>query len=185
MRLNRKCVAFILLLVFSCPARTAAAPSVQASGASSAASQAGDEVKMLGPSDLFNDFPTLEWGMSIEEAKAAVEKAGAHPLVSRSDEGQLTWDGKFGGMDGRATVILKKGRGIYEIAVIVHAFDKRQEVFEQFLRKLVDRHGEAKETSDTSVDTSKVWRLKNGFAIELRLIKDDDSPVIDVHWVKG
>lgn len=184
MRLNRKVITLILLLVCSCPARPAAAPGVRASGASGASGQAGDEVKMLGPSDLFSDFPALEWGMSIEEARAAVEKAGAHPLVSRSDEGQLTWDGKFGGMDGRATVIFKKGTGIYEIAVIAYAYDKRQEVFERFLRKLVDRHGEAKETSDTSTDTSKVWRLKNGFAIELRLIKDDDSPVIDVHWVK-
>lgn len=172
-------------MLCACPSRTAAAPGVQASGASSPAKQAGAEAKMIEPSDIFPNFPALEWGMSVQEVSDAVKKTGANPLVSRSDKNQLTWDGKFGDMDGRATVLFKDGSGIYEIAVIVHAFDKRREVFEQWSRKISDRHGDSKEVSDTSIDTSKVWRLKDGFAIELRLIKDDDSPVIDVHWVKG
>ena len=185
MLLNRKVVTLFLLLAFACPARPAVVPGVQESGASSPSKQAGDEAKMLGPSDIFADFPALEWGMKIREVADAVKKAGANPLVSKSDKSQLTWDGKFGGMDGRATIIFDNGSGVRQIALIVYALDRQREVFEQFSRKIGDRHGDSKEVSDTSVDTSKVWRLKDGFVIELRLIKDDDSPVIDVHWVKG
>ena len=185
MRVNRKVVGLILLLACARPVRPAVAPNVQASGAGSGAKQTGVEAKMIEPSDIFPNFPALEWGMNIQEAVDAVKRTGANPLVSKSDKNQMTWDGKFGGMDGRATVLFEEGSGVRQVGVIVQAFDKRQEVFEQLSRKISDRHGEAKETSDTSVDTSKVWRLKDGFVIELRLIKDDDSPVIDVHWVKG
>jgi hypothetical protein len=173
-RLNRKVVGLILLLACVSPARPAVVTGVQANV----------EAKMIGPSDIFKDFPALRWGMSIKEVGDAVKKAGANPLVSRSDKNQLTWDGKFGGMDGRATVICEKGSGVRQMGVIVHAFEKQRELFEQLSRKISERHGDAKEVSDTSVDTSKVWRLKDGFVIELRLIKDDDSPVIDIHWVK-
>lgn len=175
MRLERGLVVFLALLAFACAPRTAAAR----------AGQAGGEVEMLQPSDLFPHFPELRWKMSLQAAKDAVEKTGAHPFASGGAEHRLTWDGKFGEMDGRATILFKEGSGLYEIAVIVYALDKRQEVFEQMSRRISDRHGEAKEVSDTSVDTSKLWRLKDGTAIELRLIKDEDSPVIDVHWVRG
>jgi hypothetical protein len=173
----------ILIMLLAC----GCAPAVlvgQASGPSSVTKLAAEEVEMLQPSDLFPDFPGLRWEMSLQEAKETVEKAGAHPIVSGGAERRLTWDGKFGGMDGRATILFKKDSGIYEIAVLVYALDKRQEVFAQMSRKIGNRHGETKEVSDTSIDTSKVWRLKNGFTIELRLIKDDDSPVVDVHWVR-
>ena len=57
-------------------------------------------------------------------------------------------------------------------------------VFETWLQKLTERHGAAKETSDNSIYISHVWRLKNGFVIELRSLKDTESPVVDIHWVK-
>lgn len=184
MRFKRNFVIVIMLSVCSCVTWPTSTLSDQASDVSSTVRTEGDEVEMLQPSDLFPDFPQLRWGMNLQEAKEAIEKAGAHPLVSKSDKNQLTWDGKFGGMDGRATLLFKKEYGIYEIAVLVYALDKRQEVFAQMSRKIGEKHGDAKEASDTSIDTSQLWRLKNGFVIELRLIKDVDSPVVDVHWVK-
>lgn len=102
----------------------------------------------------------------------------------RDAQTELAWDGTFNGLNGRGTVLFKEGAGVYEIAVVVHAMEKRKEVFAQWTRKIIAKHGAAKEEEDNSIHTSKLWRLKNGFVIELRLIKDVDSPVVDIHWVK-
>jgi len=61
---------------------------------------------------------------------------------------------------------------------------KHREVFESWLKKLVEKQGAATEEQDNSVALSKVWRLKNGFVVELRSVKDEQSPIVDVHWVK-
>ena len=66
----------------------------------------------------------------------------------------------------------------------VYAYEKQKEVFEAWLKRLVEKHGAAKETSDNSISLSHVWRLKNGFVIELRSLKDSNSPIVDIHWVK-
>lgn len=139
--------------------------------------------QMLQPSDLFSDFPDIKWTMSLPEVKKAIEKKGGHPGLDRS-ETELAWDGKFDGMNGRATILFKPDTGLYEIAVIVYAMEKKA-VFEHWQEKLAEKHGPATEQSDTSVDTSNVWKLKNGLIIELRQLKDIDSPVVDIHWVKN
>lgn len=143
------------------------------------------KVKMLEPSDLFPAFPAVAWGMSFEDARRAIEKAGARPVrAHRSDASELVWTGKFDGMDGRARVHFREGGGLDDVVVGVYAFERRGEVFESWLRRLTERHGKPAEESDNEISTSKVWRLKNGFVIELRSLKDPNSPVVDVHWVK-
>ena len=171
-----------LLLCLSIAAGTTATPGGQSSNAGTKA-EAG-EVKMLQPSDFFRDFPAVGWGMSFDDARRAIEKAGARPARARkTDASELVWTGKFEGMDGRARVHFEGG-GLDDVAVGVYAFERRGEVFESWLRKLTERHGKASEESDNEVGTSKVWRLKNGFVIELRSLKDPNSPVVDIHWVK-
>lgn len=140
--------------------------------------------RMPGPLDIFQDFPDLRWEMSFQETRKAIEKSGARPFGLSNVKTELAWDGKFNGMMGRATVIFKEGGGIYEIAVVVHAFDKREDVFKTWLKKLAEKYGAAKQEEDNSIATSRLWRLKNGLAVELRVLKDQDSPVVDVHWVK-
>ncbi len=179
MRLRRMLALSMMLLVCSCTAALVG----QTPGGGGAGKQAGGEAEVIRPGELFAGFPGLRLGMSLQEARAEAEKAGVRPVVS-GDGARMTWDGKFGGMDGRATALFKKGDGLWEMAVLVYAFEKRQEVFAQLSGRIADRHGDAKEVSETSVDTSKVWRPKGGVVVELRLVKDDDSPVIDVHWVK-
>jgi hypothetical protein len=175
-------LVFLTCLLSDAGAATAPASRAPGVSVSNGSSDGGDQ--MIQPSDVFKDFPELRWGMSFEDAGKAIEKTGAHPVGRRGAKTELAWDGTFDGMSGRATVLFKEGSGAYEIAVIVHAFDKRKEVFERWVKLIVERHGAAKEAQDNSIDASRVWRLKDGVALELRLIKDDDSPVIDIHWVK-
>ena len=185
MRVDGRFITFLILLAcLSFTGKVTTATSGRASGTVSPTKSLAVEDQMLQPVDLFHDFPEIRWGMSWQEAKQAIEKMGAHPVAFKNTRTELAWDGAFDGMNGRGTVLFKESGEIYEIAVIVHALDKREEVFEQLRLKIVKKHGVATEEKDTSIDTSKVWRLKNGFIIELRLIKDDDSPVIDIHWVK-
>jgi hypothetical protein len=180
---------FIIFLVFPvCLSLTIQVPAAlhgQVSGAGSSAKSRAAEDRMLQPSDIFQDFPEIGWEMSFQDVKKAVEKTGAHPVGFKNSETELAWDSTFNDMKGRGTVLFREGGGVYEIAVIVYAMEKRKEVFEQMMKKVIERHGAAHEEADTSIDTSKVWRLKNGFVIELRLLKDDNSPVVDIHWVKG
>lgn len=144
-----------------------------------------DQAPMAQPSDFVTDFPEIKWEMNFAEVKKAIEKAGAHPIGYKKAQTELAWDATYSGMTSRGTVLFKEDDGaMWEIAIIVYAMDKRQELFRAWEKKLVDKHGPPKEVQDTGIDTSKVWRLKNGFAIELRLLKDDNSPVIDLHWVK-
>lgn len=184
----RGSLKFIGLVVFLiCSSSSAAeggAFGARASGAVTADAPPADAGEAFGPSDLFDDFPQISWGMSFEEAKRALEKAGARPGGFGRSRRELAWDGTFAGLSGRATVLFKEGAGAYEVAVIVHAMEKRREVFEQWAKKITERLGAAKEGEDNSIDTSKLWRLKGGVVLELRLIKDDDSPVVDIHWVK-
>jgi hypothetical protein len=185
MKLTRKVIgSFALLICFSLAVPMATAVASRASVVTKSSASSADEDRMLEPSDLFRDFPEIKLGMSFPDARQAIEKTGAHPVAFRNAKTELAWDGTFDGVSGRATVLFKEAAGAYEIAVIAHASDERGEVFARWLKLIVEKHGAPKEDQDTSVDTSKVWRLKDGVALELRLIKDDDSPVIDIHWVK-
>lgn len=187
MRGWRMIIIFLVFLVcLSLPVQLTAALSSQAPVAGGPTKPPAAEGRMIEPSDLFRDFPGIGWAMSFREIKQAIEKTGADPVGFKNYETELAWDGTFNGMSGRGTVLFREdGGGVYEIAVIVYAMGKRKEVFEQVLKKIVEKHGAANDGEDTSIATSKVWRLKNGFTIEVRLLKDVNSPVVDVHWVKG
>jgi hypothetical protein len=150
-----------------------------------AASTHADENESPRPAFLFGDFPNIEWGMSFKDAQLAIEKIGAHPVTRGDQMTELAWDGRFNGMSGRSTVLFEGDTGLYEVAVIAYAMDRREEVFKRWVKQFTQKYGSATEESDNSIATSRVWRLKSGFAIELRLLKDPDTPVVDVHWVKG
>lgn len=140
---------------------------------------------MLQPADLFASFPEIKWGMSFQEVRKAIEKTGARPVrASKSDEQELVWLSTFKGMEGRARVYFKEGAGAIDVAVKVYAIEKQREVFEEWLKKLKEKHGTATETLDNELYVSHVWRLKNGFVIELRSLKDTDGGIVDIHWVK-
>ena len=176
-KLNR-CLVFIVCLSFIFQAGMKF--HVQASGALT-----DDEATMLQPAELFKDFPEIKWGMSFQDVKRAIEKTGARPVrATKDDETQLVWTNTFNGMEGRARVYFEKDKGAIDVVVGVYAYDKQKEVFESWLKKLNEKHGAAQETTDNSISISHVWRLKNGFVIELRSLKDTNSPVVDIHWVK-
>jgi hypothetical protein len=184
MKLNlRRAGLLTLLLCLSVVVRATAA---HGQSPAATATKTGDaEVKMIEPSDLFRGFPAVAWGMSFADARRAIEKAGARPVRAHErDVSELVWTGKFEGMDGRARVHFKEGGGLDDVAVGVYAFERRGEVFDAWLRRLTGRHGKAAEESDNETYTSKVWRLGDGFVIELRSLKDPNSPVVDIHWVK-
>jgi hypothetical protein len=144
-----------------------------------------DEEAMLQPSDLFKDFPEIKWGMSFLDVKRAIEKTGARAVrATKDDETQLVWTSTFNGLEGRARVYFKEGAGAIDVVVGVYAYDKQKAIFDEWLKKLNEKHGASKEITDNSISLSHVWRLKNGFVIELRSLKDVNSPVVDVHWVK-
>jgi hypothetical protein len=177
----------ILLAVLVCCSCIVSAWTVttgQTVGAGSEAKTSGEEVRMLQPSEVFRDFPEIRWEMSFEEVKKAIEKSGGRPVGFKDSKTELAWEGTFNGITGRGTVLFRDDGSMFEIAVITYAMEKRKSVYESFLKKLEERHGATKEKEDDSIATSKVWRLKNGFAIEVRLLKDENSPVVDIHWVK-
>lgn len=183
MKLELKLVCLFTLLPFIFAAAGAAVARDNQSPA--VAKPDADEVKMLQPSDFFRDFPAVGWGMSFEDAKRAIEKTGARPVrVRLTDVSELVWTGKFEGMDGRARVHFGERGSLHDVVVGVYAFERRGQVFDAWLRRLTERHGKPSEESDNEVSTSKVWRLRNGFVIELRSLKDPNSPVVDIHWVK-
>ena len=136
------------------------------------------------PSDFFNNFPALKFGMSFADAKKAVAATGAVPMGSEQKGTELTWDGKFSDMNGRATLLFKEGVGLWEIAVVVTAMDKRHEVFETWTKKITDKVGTPAHAESMDHIENK-WDLKDMVELELRLIKDDESPVVDIHWVKN
>lgn len=182
MRFDLKIVVTLQLLLWL---SAAVAFADQSSGAAGAAKSDGAEVRMLQPSDFFRDFPAVSWGMSFADARRALERAGARPVRAHErDVSEMVWTGKFEGMDGRARVHFDEDGGLDDVAVGVYAFGRRREIFESWLRRLTGRHGKPAEESDNEVSTSKVWRLKNGFVIELRSLKDPNSPVVEIHWVK-
>lgn len=142
-----------------------------------------DEKEMLEPSDFIEDFPEIRLGMSLQETKKAIEKTGARPVGLKNTETELAWDATFNGMRGRGAVHFEKGAGLKQITAGLYAFEKQQELYEAWLKKLTARHGTPQD-EDTSVAHEKLWRLKNGVAILLRSLKDAESPVVEIRWVK-
>lgn len=134
------------------------------------------------PSDFIKDFPGIRWGMSQEEARAAVVKAtGNRP--GGWGKLEVVWNGTFADVEGRATALLEEGRGVQEVAVLVYARERLKEIFDLWNERLSGRHGTKYEVSNTEIDTSHVWRLDDGFAIELRAVKDGLSSVVVIHWI--
>ena len=140
------------------------------------------------PKDFFPDFPKVKFGMSFVAAKALLEKSGLHPGGLRGNTNELAWDGKFAGLSGRATMFFKPKTGAWEIAVIAYDFDnpqeKQKETYAKWLKKIEAKHGPASEKEDNDIAISNVWKFKDGFGLELRMPKDIESPVVDIHWVK-
>jgi hypothetical protein len=184
MWVTRKFIIFTILLCVFVAGTWANASNGAESGASGSTTVASDDGQMIQPSDIFQNFPELKWGMSFKDAKKAIEKTGVSPVGFKGYETELAWDAEFNGMRGRGGIHFREGAGLSDIVVGVYAFEKQKDVFEAWLKKIVERHGASKEVSDTEVSISHVWRLKNKFVIELRSLKDTDSPVVDVHWVK-
>ena len=173
-----RCLVFIVCL--ACAFQAASALGVQTPDA-----PVNKQAPMLEPSDLFKEFPEIKWGMTSQEVRKAIERTGSRPArQTKGDEPELVWWSTFNGMEGRARVYFKEGAGAVDLVVGVYAYEKQKEVFEAWLQKLNERHGAAQETSDNSIYISHVWRLKNNFVIELRSLKDINSPVVDIHWVK-
>jgi hypothetical protein len=184
MSVRRKFKGFVILLcVFVAGTSASAFTNRESRASGSTGATSGDE-QMIQPSDIFEKFPELKWGMNFKEAKKAIEKTGVTPVGFKGYETELAWDAEFNGMRGRGGVHFREGAGLSDIVVGVYAFEKQKDVFDEWHKKIVERHGVSKEVSDTEVSLSHVWRLKNKFAIELRSLKDADSPVVDVHWVK-
>ncbi|HEX8472628.1 MAG TPA: hypothetical protein VF666_01215 [Pyrinomonadaceae bacterium] len=142
-----------------------------------------DEDEMLEPSDFFKEFPEIKWGMSYQDARKAIEKRGHRPIGFKGVETEVAWNGKFNEMEGRGTIILKEGAGVVQISVVVHAFEKKKDLFEAWQKRLTEKYGAAKD-EDTSVADEKLWRLKNGFVILIRSLKEAESPVVVIQWVK-
>jgi hypothetical protein len=180
MTINRSLAGFLLLLVcFSFDALA------QTPGAGGPAKPTAAEAEMVRPSDFVRDFPDLKWGASVQETKQAIEKTGAKPVGLKNSERELAWDATLDGMRGRGAVFFREGAGLSQIAIGVYAFGKRAELFDAWLKKLTERHGAAQEERDDEFALIKVWRLKNGFALQLRTLKDAHSPVVELTWVKG
>lgn len=133
------------------------------------------------PSDFFPDFPKLKFGMTVAEVKKAVEVTGTR-VVSPVNT-QVVWQGQFDKMEGRATAVFNDDGALFQIAVVVYAMEKRAEVFESWSKRIVEKHGKVTKESVTEDVTSRLWNL-DGVMLELRLIKDVNSPVIDIRWVK-
>ncbi|HYO98648.1 MAG TPA: hypothetical protein VER76_00365 [Pyrinomonadaceae bacterium] len=184
MWVTRKFNSFLILLSLFVVSTGATAFTGGASVATGSTAPQSDDAQMIQPSDIFQNFPELKWGMSFKDARKAIEKTGVSPVGFKNYETELAWDAEFNNMRGRGGVHFREGAGLSEIVVGVYAFEKQKEVFEAWQKKIVERHGAANESSDTEVSVSKVWRLKNKFVIELRSLKDVNSPVVDVHWVK-
>lgn len=182
MKANPRVVIFVVSLIyFSFTMKDAVMARQSFFKLSSAISYVEDQV--LQPRDFFDNFPEVKLRMSFQDARTAIERGGNHPVGFRDGKSELAWDGTFGGINGRATVLFKEGTGAHEIAVIVYAMDKRKDVFNAWEKRLVNHHGAPKETQENRAHVSDVWRFSNGVVIELRLLKDDDNPVVDIHWV--
>lgn len=192
MRLTRNLICFVVCAVcFACGGQAARAQDGQEVGVSSSTKATAkeekkataEEEKMVEPPDLTTGFLDVKWGMSYRDAKTVIEKSGNRPIGFKGVETELAWNGTFNGMEGRATLIFREGGGLTQMAVLVNAFDKQKDVFEAWSRKLVERHGDAKE-EETGYAAERLWRLKNGFVIQLRSMKESQSGVVVAHWVK-
>lgn len=182
MKVKRIFISFVVLMV--CFAFSVEATMAQGeAGAVGAMKASADEDKMVEPSDLMTGFLDVGWGMSYQDAKKVIEKSGNRPLGFKGIETELAWNGKFNDMEGRATLIFKEGAGISQMAVLVNALDKQKDVFEAWRKKLVEKHG-AGEEENTGYAVEMLWRLKNGFVIQLRSMKESQSGVVVAHWVK-
>ena len=139
---------------------------------------------MIAPRDFFADLAAVDFGMNFADAKKAIQKTGASPVDGTRTGGELVWDGQFAGTAGRATTLYKPDTGLWEIAVVVYAMDKREAIFNQWSKTIADRHGPAMATEENEDAVSRVWRFKTGYVLELRLSLDMNNPAVDIHWVK-
>ncbi|HZS49185.1 MAG TPA: hypothetical protein VFC63_29220 [Blastocatellia bacterium] len=133
-----------------------------------------------GPSDVIKDFPALKWEMGFKDVVAVITKSGASPATFNNNE--IAWDGKFSGTAGRATVRTNES-GISQMGVLLYCAEKQDKVFADLQRALSEKYGDIASESDTSLDLSKLWKPGKQIVVELRKVKDPDSPVITLQWV--
>lgn len=134
--------------------------------------------------NVFPDFPAVKLGDNYKATKALLVKRGLIDAGFRGTPEELVWDGTFGGTNGRATMFFKTETGAWEIAVVLFAMEKQAAIGKRLIKQVEARHGPATEVVDNEYATSHVWRFAKGLALEIRIPKDVNQPVVDIHWVK-
>jgi hypothetical protein len=143
-------------------------------------SSTGQNDNVAYPSDLIAKFPDVKWGMSYQNAKAAITKTGASPGGFSNTE--LAWDGSFNGVQGRATVLLKDDK-VNQISVLLYAGAKRAEIYNDLLRQATAKYGKVSQEVKSSDSMSDLWKPSSDITFELRNVTDPDSPVVVIQWV--
>lgn len=133
--------------------------------------------------EFFPDFPAVRMGMKFDAAKKAVERTGATTVSVTREE--MVWDATFAGTMGRATMFFKPRTGAWEVAVVVYAMEKKEEISAAWRKRIEARSGPPSEVHDDEYALSYVWRYKDGTALELRTPKGPDGTVVDIHWVRS
>jgi len=141
--------------------------------------------KMLLLADFFPEFPGIKWGMNFKEVKSIIKKTGANPVGLKDLENELAWDGTFDNMWGRCTVLFKEGTGLNQIVFVLYAMDKQKKVFDQYQKKLVSTLGKSTEDFDDIYGLTKMWKIKDGYIIALKKLKDAENPIIELRWIKN
>ena len=134
------------------------------------------------PLQFIKDFPIIKWGMTFDETKSAISKTGAYPVSIIKTE--IAWDGKFGDKFGRATVLLNEEGRVNQISLVLYGMDKLEELYKNWSDNFTKKYGKTNQKSENKYSVSLVWKLKDKISVELRKIKDPDSPVININWVK-
>ncbi|HEX9962170.1 MAG TPA: hypothetical protein VGB00_14640 [Pyrinomonadaceae bacterium] len=143
---------------------------------------AAAQEQMTQPTNFFRSFPEIKWGMSAEKAKAAIEKTGKR--AARPVETQLTWFDAFDRTDGRGVFVFSNENSLEAVIVQLYYSEKGKQMYESWLKKLSEKHGEAKEEKLSDDVTLRRWNFKNGFFLELRLVKGEGENryMTDIHW---
>lgn len=134
--------------------------------------------------NVFTDFPALKLGTTYKAAKALLVKRGLMNAAFKGSPNELAWDGKFGGIEGRATMMFKPETGAWEIAVVLFAMGKQADVAKRLIKLVEARHGTAGQILDDEYATSHVWNFNQKLSLEIRRPKDPDQPIVDIHWVQ-
>ncbi|MCT0225452.1 hypothetical protein KQ310_09875 [Synechococcus sp. CS-1328] len=134
-------------------------------------------------------MPQLCRSLALAEARELVRRSGAEPVqLVQSSGSELVWDGRFLGLQGRATLLFDQQERLDQVALVLQAAQMAPELFDRFSGQMAAEApvpGTAGPLVRGTDDLTRLWSEGGAPLMALRWLRRPEPEILELRWLGG